>query len=167
MVGFDGTDYWGQPLSLNQSSWSRANSQRSWRLWRYLFHRLLKVVRCKVSFAQLEGLSGLGKLVAVDGSLFDCLPQMVWALYRSDSNKVKAHFFYEVLTLLPDKMVLTNGKGDERKVLEEHFSPYTTYILDRGYLDFTLFEQMLKHKADFVTRAKDNLNFKVLQSHPL
>lgn len=64
-------------------------------------------------------------------------------------------------------MVVTNGKGDERKVLEEHFRPYTPYILDRGYLDFSLFEQMLKQKADFVTRAKDNLNFKSLQSHPV
>ena len=124
-------------------------------------------MRSKVSFAQLEGLSGLGKLVAVDGSLFDCLPQMVWALYRSESNKVKAHFFYEILSGLPDKMVVTSGKGDERKVLEEHFLPYTTYIVDRGYLDFSLFERMLKLKGDFVTRAKDNLNFKVLQSHPL
>lgn len=73
MVGFDGTDYWGQPLTINQSSWSRANSERSCRLWRYLFHRLLKVVRAKVSFAQLEGLSGLGKLVAVEA-----LYSIVW-----------------------------------------------------------------------------------------
>lgn len=167
LVGFDGTDYWAEPLRLNQSSWSRANSQRSWRLWRYLFHRLLKVVRSKVSFAQLEGLGSIGKLVAVDGSLFDCLPQMVWALYRSEANKVKAHFFYEILTSLPVKMVVTTGKGDERQVLEEHFEPYTTYIVDRGYLDFSLFALMLKLKADFVTRAKAKLNFKVLQSHPV
>ncbi len=103
----------------------------------------------------------------MDGSLFDCLPQMVWDLYRSESNKVKAHFFYEILTGLPVEIVVTSGKGNERQVLEEHFQPYTTYIVDHGYLDFSLFEQMLKLKGDFVTRAKDNLFFKVLQSHPV
>ena len=163
MVAFDGTDYWGQPLTLNQSSWSRANTERSWRLWRYLFHRLLNLARSKIPTAQLEGLSGIGKLVAVDGSLFDCLPQMVWALYSNDANKVKAHFFYEIVSGLPTKLVLTTGKGSERAVLEEHFLAHTTYIIDRGYLDFDLFGQMLKQKADFVTRAKDNLNYKVLE----
>jgi hypothetical protein len=61
--------------------------------------------------------------MAVDGSLFDCLPKMVWALYRSHSNKVKAHFFHEILTRLPLKLVVRSGKADERAVLEEHFQP--------------------------------------------
>lgn len=34
LVGFAGSDEWGKPLSLNQSNFSRANQNRSWRLWR-------------------------------------------------------------------------------------------------------------------------------------
>ena len=71
MVDFDGTDYWGQPLSINQSTWSRANATRSWRLWRYLFHQLLKLAQTKLTLAQLDGFSAVGKIVAVDGILFD------------------------------------------------------------------------------------------------
>lgn len=167
MVDFDGTDYWGQPLSINQSSWSRANSSRSWRLWRYLFHQLLKLAQTKLTPAQLEGIRVAGKIVAVDGSLFDCLPKMTWALYRSHSHKVKAHFFHEILTGLPTKLVLTTGKGDERTVLEQHFQANVTYLLDRGYTDFSLFEQFQNRKADFVTRAKDNLDCLVLANQPV
>ena len=147
MVDFDGLDYWGQALTINQSSWSRANTARSWRLWRYLFHQLLALARKRLSPAALEGLTSVGKLVALDSSLFDCLPKMVWALYRTHSNKLKAHFFHDILTGLPLKLVLTTGKGDERAVLEQHFQANTTYLLDRGYTDFSLFEQLARGKA--------------------
>jgi hypothetical protein len=59
LVDFDHLDYWGQPLTINQSSWSRANAARSWHLWRYLFHRLLALARTALSPAQPEGLSSL------------------------------------------------------------------------------------------------------------
>lgn len=166
LIGFDKTDYWGQPLSLAQSSLSRANAQRSWRLWRYLFHRLLGMVRPHLNHHQLEGLDKLGEVVALDGSLFDCLPRMCWALYSSTKNKLKAHFFYN-LDGLPDKLVLTTGKGSERSVLEQHLWPQVTYLVDRGYTDYDLFATLMHAQAHFVTRLRAKADFKLKTTHPV
>ena len=62
-----------------------------------------------------HGVEGLGRVVAVDGTLFDCLPKMSWASYRSTKNKLKGHFFFN-LDGLPERLVLTAGTGSERDV---------------------------------------------------
>jgi hypothetical protein len=59
---------------------------------------------------------------------------MAWASYASTTNKLKGHFFLD-LNSLPDKMVLTNGKGDEREILCTNFCAGFTYVFDRGYKD--------------------------------
>ncbi len=91
MIGFDYLEH-QEPVTLNQSSFSRANQNRSYRLWRYCFHRLFKQDKAK---CQPHQLAGLGQILAVDGSLFNCLDRMLWATYRTSSHKVKGHFFFD------------------------------------------------------------------------
>jgi hypothetical protein len=162
MLGFDQLEG-GEPLTLNQSSFSRANATRTWRLWRYSFHRLLELAKKHCHPRQLEG---LGQIVAVDGSLFDCLPQMVWATYRSDTNKIKGHFFFDPEGL-PEKLVLTTGKGSEREVLSTHFRRGVTYLMDRGYNDYELFRFLPKEQAHFVTRKLRNATVQILEDLPI
>src|ERR1700694_1738987 len=116
-----------QPLTLNQSSFSRANQKRSWRLWRYCFHQLWPMV---ARYSHLKQLEGDGEIVALDGSFLDCLPRMTWALYRKDSPKLKGHFFLNG-NGLPQKLVLTTGNGSERDVLRQHLRKGATYVFDR------------------------------------
>lgn len=164
VVGFDFEDaVTQQPVTLNQSSFSRANRERSYRLWRYLFHKLWARVS---PHCQPKQLLGLGQIVAVDGSLFDCLPRMVWALYHKDCPKVKGHFFFN-LNGLPHKLVLTTGKGSERDVLRQNFQAHTTYIFDRGYNDYELFAQLRKLDSHFVTRLLSNAQLTVVCDNPL
>jgi len=158
MVGFNQLEF-GLPVTLNQSSFSRANAKRSWRVWRYSFHRLLKQAKAHCHPRQLEG---LGRVVAVDGSLFDCLPRMIWAVYRTSSNKVKGHFFFDPEGL-PEKLVLTTGKGSEREILHTYFAANVTYVIDRGYNDYELFRFLPKVKAHFVTRLMSNATLSVLK----
>lgn len=168
LVDFEGTDEWGKPLSLNQSNFSRANQNRSWRLWRYLAYRVLELIRPHLNCQQLEGLQALAlnKLLVVDGSLFACLASMKWATYRSTSNKIRLHFFY-ALDGTPDKLLLTTGKGSERAVLEEHLRSDFTYLFDRGYNDYALFSTIIKANAHFVTRLLKNAVFEVVEEQPV
>ena len=159
MLGFDQLEAeTNQPRLLNQSSFSRANANRSYRLWRYCFGKLWQIAK---PHCQPRHLAGLGQLVAVDGSLFDCLGRMMWAAYSTTSNKVRGHFFFD-LAGLPDKLVLTDGKGSERQVLREHLRPNVTFIFDRGYNDYALFAYASKIAAFFVTRPLKNAAFSVL-----
>jgi len=158
LIGFNQSE-WGESVTLNQSSFSRANASRSYRVWRYSFHRLLDRAN---KLCRPNDLAGLGRIMAVDGTLFDCLPRMAWAVYRSTTNKVKGHFFVD-LNGLPDKLVLTSGKGSEREVLATHYRKGVTYLFDRGYLDYELFSHLTKEKVWFVTRPLKSLVIEVLE----
>lgn len=151
MIGFE-FDEFGQPSTLNQSSLSRANTSRSYRLWKYCFHKLWQTAKAHCSTSLLEG---LGRIVAVDGTLLDCLPKMSWANYRSTKNKLKGHFFFN-LDGLPERLVLTVGTGSERDVLRTNLRVGVTYLIDRGYNDYALFAQMMKSHSHFVTRLLSN-----------
>jgi len=162
LIGFNQSE-WGESVTINQSSFSRANASRSYRVWRYSFHRLLDRA---TKLCRPNALAGLGRLVAVDGTLFDCLPRMTWAVYRSSSNKVKGHFFLD-LNGLPDKLVLTTGKGSEREVLSTHYRKGVTYLFDRGYLDYELFAHLTLQLVWFVTRPLKSLVVEVLEERKL
>jgi hypothetical protein len=157
LIGF------AEPTGLNQSSLSRANAHHCYEVWRDCFHQLVELTRKRACSIQLEGLE---RVLFVDGSLFDWLPGMVWASYASTTNKVKGHFFLD-LNGLPDKMVLTNGKGNEREILRTNFFAGFTYVFDRGYKDYDLFKGLLKAQAHFVTRLPSNANYRVLERKPI
>lgn len=87
-------------------------------MWRYSFHRLLDRAN---KLCRPNDLPGLGRIMGVEGTLFDCLPRMAWAVYRATSNnKFKGHFFVD-RNGLPNKLVLTTGKSSEREVLATHY----------------------------------------------
>lgn len=158
MIGFDKTDF-GLPVTLNQSSFSRANQERDFRIWRQCFHSLWPQVKKLVHPRDLEG---LGKVLLVDGSFFDCMHQMFWAVYGHTCNKVKGHFFYD-LDGLPEKLVLTDGKGSERAILGQELKAHITYIFDRGYDEYQLYRDFIKRHAHLVTRLKTSASFEVLE----
>lgn len=167
-VDFDQPDYFGQPLTLNQSSYSRATAQRSWRLWRYLAYKVLNMVRPKLTTEQLAGLNALpiNELLVVDGSLFDCLSNMKWATYRRQTNKVKVHFFYG-LDGTPVRLVVSTGKASERAVLAENLRSGFTYLVDRGYNDYSLYGEIMATGSHFVTRLLKNARYQPLAELPL
>jgi hypothetical protein len=160
IIGFE-IDELGEPITLNQSSFSRANASRSYRLWKYCFHKLWQTAKAHCQPSLLEG---LGRVVAVDGTLFDCLPKMSWASYRSTKNKLKGHFFFN-LDGLPERLVLTAGTGSERDVLRTNLRAGVTYLLDRGYNDYALFAHLMKAHSHFVTRLLSNAVVEALKDY--
>jgi transposase len=47
-----------------------------------------------------------------------------------------------------------------------HFEPNSFYVMDRGYVDYKRLYKIHTSEAFFVTRAKDNMNYRRLYSHP-
>lgn len=168
LVEFDHLDFWGEPVSLNQSSYSRANAERPWQFWRDLTGKVLNGLRPHLNRRQLEGMpvTDLAKLLVVDGSLFDCLSTMNWATYRPGVNKFKLHLFY-ALDGLPTELTLTPGNGSEREILRQNLQAGFTYLFDRGYNDYELYALIVEHSADFVTRLLKNARYEVVAEQPL
>jgi hypothetical protein len=98
-----------------------------------------------------------GTLTAVDGTLLKALPKITWALWIDPQHKaVKNHVHFEILKGVPVAATLTDGNGNERDVLAAHLQAGRIYVLDRGYAQYELLQQILHAHSSFVCRIRDN-----------
>jgi hypothetical protein len=116
---------------------------------------------------QLEQLPGLP--VAVDGSFLRCLPKMTWALFRQKSTKrgVRLHLHLDVRRGVPRLAQITKALGSEKKSLRGLLEKGMLYLLDRGYIDYALFQAIHDAGSFLVARLKGNSSFQVVQDRPL
>jgi len=106
-------------------------------------------------------------LTAVDGTLINALPKMTWALWKTEHNAIKAHVHFDIEKHVPVKIAITDGNGSEKQVLSETLESGRTYVLDRGYTQFSLFQQILDKGSSFVCRIMDNTYYQTLEDRPL
>jgi hypothetical protein len=103
---------------------------------------------------EAEALRGL---TAVDGSLLPALPKMVWALWKDPQHRAaKIHVHFDVLKGVPTEVGITPGNASERDHLRAHLDAGGFYVIDRGYRDWDLFQEIIAAGASFVARVQDN-----------
>ena len=104
----------------------------------------------------------------VDGSWLRAVPKMTWALFQDDKHKsVKAHVHVELLKGVPVSATITDANTSETKVLSKSLQPGRLYVLDRGYFDYDLYQQIIDADSSFVARARDNAVFEVVEERLL
>jgi hypothetical protein len=116
-----------------------------------------------------------GALTAVDGTLLSALPRLMEASCRKRSTgsglvKWRLHTHFEVDRCVPTRIEVTpdaGGQHDERAVLERTIEPDRTYVMDRGYAKFVLFNRIVAAGSSYVCRLRDNSAYEVLESRPL
>jgi IS4 transposase len=116
-----------------------------------------------------------GALTAVDGTLLTVLPKLMQASFLKRSTgsglvKWRLHTHFEVDRYVPTRIDVTpNGGGayDERAVLERTVEADRTYVMDRGYAKFLLFNQIVKAGSSYVCRLRDNSVYEILEQRPL
>jgi Transposase DDE domain len=114
---------------------------------------------------EAEALQGL---TAVDGTLLAALPRMAWALWLDDQHRAaKAHLHFDVLKGVPCDATVTAGSGSERDQLRTMLQAGRLYVVDRGYLDYQLYRDILHAQSSFVARVKENVAYTVDQERPL
>jgi hypothetical protein len=112
----------------------------------------------------------------VDGTLLPALSRIAEAMWLS-SRTGKTHHAWRLHTQfaldrhVPVRMDLTNGRNsgqsDERTVLRNHLQADHTYVMDRGYAHFQLFNDIVAAGSSYVCRVRDNSQFTVLQERTL
>lgn len=110
-----------------------------------------------------------GQMLAVDGSFLRCLPRMVWALFRRQSNRrgVQMHLQFDVERGIPDHVQIGSAVGSEKKALRQALRAGGLYVLDRGYIEYGLFQAIHDAKSFFVARLKDNSTYQVVSQREL
>jgi hypothetical protein len=112
--------------------------------------------------------AALKGLVAVDGSLLPCCSRMAWALWLDEQHRAaKMHLHFEVLRGIPIKATVTAGNGSETEQLRRTLQPGRLYVIDRGYADYQLFQDIIDAQSSFIGRIRDNAVWQVIEERPL
>jgi len=135
-------------------------SRYSAELFKTIFMTLLSTLQLK----SIPELSALGVLYCVDGSLFPTLVTMMWAEYKQNSRAIRLHMCFELNRMIPVNIVVGSGKSSERAALRKMLVAEVTFIADRGYLCFQLFDDILKAQANLIFRVKSNLLYTIKES---
>lgn len=112
-----------------------------------------------------EALHGL---TAVDGSVLNGLPRMLWALWQDSQHRAaKMHLHFDVLKGVPVDATVTPAACSEIEQLQRTLQSGRLYVVDRGYASYQLFRDMLDAGSSFIGRVKDNTAFTVAEERPL
>jgi len=147
--------------AVKRSTLADANAQRDYKIMEKLFYHLFE--RCQ-RIAPKHKFRFKNPVYAMDSSTIDlCLDLFPWAKFRQTKGAIKLHCQLDLRGHIPSFAVITDGKCSDIRAAKSFFDliPDSIYVIDRGYIDFNWFRQIGEHKAFFVTRAKDNLNYTV------
>jgi len=110
----------------------------------------------------------------VDGTVLAILPHLTEAsLMPTNSDgcvKWKLHTHFEVDRYVPRRIDVTpegGGENDERSVLERTIESDRTYVMDRGYAKFALFNRIVTAKSSYVCRIRDNSVYETLEERTI
>jgi hypothetical protein len=108
------------------------------------------------------------QLVAVDGSLLPALPKILWAVWLDKDHKAaKMRLEFDIIKSVPIRAELTNGNGNEKENLRKSLTPDKLYILDAGYGQYKLFNDIHKIGSNFVARIRDNAVWNIKETRSL
>jgi len=114
---------------------------------------------------EAEALRGL---TAVDGSLLPALPKMAWALWLDPQHRAaKMHVHFDVLKGVPVETTVTTGNDSETKQLRATLQAQRLYVMDRGYAEYQLFQDIVDAQSDFIGRLRDNAVWTAVEERPL
>jgi hypothetical protein len=156
----------GEVVSL--STVTRANESRSYQIYEDLAMLLIK--EAKQLYFEDDGLevSLKNNVFAIDATTIDlCLSTFYWATFRSTKSGIKLHAQLNLKTAIPEFILFSNADVHDVNALDFiQFDANSFYIMDRGYVDYKRLYKIHSCEAFFVTRAKDNMNYRRLYSHP-
>lgn len=154
--------------AVSRNTLANANKTRDWRIYAEFAQSLIQTARRlyideKFDF-ELENTA-----YALDSSTIDlCLSVFPWAHFRQTKAAIKLHTLLDLRGNIPTFIHITDGKLHDVHILDILLPEAGSfYIMDRGYLDFARLYGMHRSSAFFVIRAKSNLKFRRIYSHPI
>jgi len=150
---------------IKRSTLSDANRKRSYKIFEGLFYKLLS--RCQ-DVAPKHRFKFKNPLHSLDATTIDlCLSVFPWAKFRTAKGGIKLHYDLNHAGMIPEFLTITDAKHHEITVAKQFFTitPDSIYCMDKGYIDFDFLRQINDDHAFFVTRAKDNMNYRLIGQH--
>jgi hypothetical protein len=118
-----------------------------------------------------------GVLTLVDSTVIDTLCTVAEAMFLplrdgtgGHSHAWRLHLHLDVDHHVPGPWELTDarntGASDEKSVLRRNLAPGHTYVMDRWYARFTLWNDIKAAGGSYVCRVRDNSAYRVIEDRP-
>jgi hypothetical protein len=145
-----------------RSTLSDANNNRTHEIYQDIFSSLSSRV---ASLAPKYKLKLPRKLYILDSTFIElCLSVFPWARFRKAKGAVKIHTLLQADGPLPRFVVVSDGKKHDAPVAKQMVFPERSFLVfDKGYHDFSFYNDLNNNKITFVTRLKSNAKYRVLK----
>jgi len=152
--------------NVSRTNLAIANEQRNYCIYESFAFEMIAIARSCVTDEIDFTLLITGNVYAFDSTTIDlCLNVFWWAGFRKAKGAIKIHTLYDVKTSIPAFVYITEGNVHDVNALDElTYEANGFYIMDKAYVDFKRLFTINLSKAFYVTRAKENFNFKRISS---
>jgi len=153
----------GIKQNVNQSTLSRANERRDWRIFADFGDYLIKTVRPLYANTPIPNVDIENDVFALDSTTISLSIKLFsWARGKYSRGAIKVHTMLDLRGSIPTFIFITDGKYNDGNILDEIIPlPNAVYLMDRAYIDFTALYRMNTVGAYSITRSKETLDYLV------
>jgi len=152
---------------VNQSTLSRSNERRDWKIFADFGEYLIKLVRPMYLNSPIPNVDIDNEVFALDSTTISLsLKLFSWAPGKYSRGAVKIHTLLDLRGNIPSYILITDGKYHDSNVLDI-ITPIADaiYIMDKAYIDFKALHRIHELGAFFISRAKSSLDFTVIEEN--
>jgi uncharacterized protein DUF4372/DDE family transposase len=160
----------GIKRSPNKSTLSYANQKRPASLFEDLFWTALQRFRStQLLGGRQSHFRFKNKLLSLDSTTISlCLTLFPWADFKTVKGGIKTHVLLDHDDYLPRYVLITKAKHPDVKVAHLlSLNPGSIVVMDLAYIDYELFAKWSKAGIFFVTRLRNDLNWRIVQNRDL
>lgn len=154
--------------SVNESSLSRAGENRDYRIFEEFGYILIGFARPLYAKDPIPDVFLPGwEVFALDSTTISCsILLLAWAFGKNEKGAVKMHTLLDLRGSIPAFIHITHGKWHDSNVLDIiDIIPLAIYVMDKAYVDFEALYRIHANNAYFVTRAKKNMKYEVIETN--
>ena len=153
--------------NVNQSTLSRANEKRDWRIFAEFGEYLIAFVRPLYADHPVPNVDVENEIFALDSTTISLsLKLFTWAPGKYSRGAIKVHTLLDLRGSIPSFILITDGKYHDSNALDVIIPMANAiYLMDKAYVDFVALFRIQQADAFFVTRAKSPLKYSVLEQN--
>lgn len=151
---------------VNQSSLSRANEKRDYRIFQDFGYHLIEQVRPLFAKERTPLIDLEETIFALDStSISVSINLAAWASGKYSRGAVKMHTLLHLRGNIPTFIHISDGTWHDSNVMDYiQFESNAVYTMDKAYVDLTALNKMDSIGAYFVTRAKSVMRYRIIET---
>ena len=151
---------------VNQSSLSRANEKRDYRIFQDFGYHLIEQVRPLFAKERTPLIDLEETIFALDStSISVSINLAAWASGKYSRGAVKMHTLLDLRGNIPTFIHISDGTWHDSNAMDYiQFESNAVYTMDKAYVDLTALNKMDSIGAYFVTRAKSVMRYRIIET---